>query len=403
MTMEGARPGMAVSEIQAKTLTRRQKRPDSWFVASIGMNLYRGCRHDCVYCDGRAERYYVAGEFGRDVAVKVNAPQLLRRELDPARRRKRLPGGYLLLGGGVGDSYQPLEERYALSRQALEILAEYRQPVEVLTKSTLVLRDLDLLVRIHRQRRALVCFSLSSTDEAASRTFEPGVPSPRARLEAMAAVHAAGVPCGLFLMPIIPGITDSARLLERTLQQAKAAGARFVVFGGMTLREGRQKEHFLSVLGDCRPDLVEAYRRLYPPDPLPNASAGPPSSSSAGPSGQPHGPYAGELNRRCGVLARRVGLPPRIPPALWTDLLDRRERVALILEHLDYLLRLPAPGSGQTVYGRAARVWWSTDPAGTAPGEEPPPGVAPEAFDVIREIRASGGCALYDRLLGTGP
>jgi len=377
-----------VTEIEAKSLIRRQKRPDSWFLASIGMNLYRGCGHDCVYCDGRAERYYVDGEFGRDVAVKVNAPELLRRELDPRRRRKRLPGGYVLLGGGVGDSYQPAEQRYCLSRQALQILAEFRHPVEILTKSTLVLRDLDLLARINRQRRALVCFSLSSIDEATSRTFEPGVPSPQARLEALAACRAAGISGGLFLMPVIPGLTDSARLIEQTMRQAQAAGAQFVVFGGMTLKEGRQKEHFLSVLARCRPQLVERYRALYRDDRW----------------GQARGSYYGELNRRCGVLARKAGLPPRLPPALWADLLDEHDRVSVMLEHLDYLLRLSAPDAGPTIYARAARSWseWQAPPPSLFAPQELPPGIGPEAGEVIREILRTGTCALYERLMRAG-
>jgi len=135
------------------------------------MNLYRGCQHNCAYCDGRAEGYYVEGEFGRDVGVKINAPEILKRELDPSRRRKPLKGGYFFLGGGVGDSYQPVEEKYRLSRQALEILAGFDYPVQVLTKSTLVRRDLDLLQQINRQRRALVCFSISSANEQISRIF----------------------------------------------------------------------------------------------------------------------------------------------------------------------------------------------------------------------------------------
>lgn len=117
-----------VREIEAKSILRRQKRIDSWFVAPYGMNLYRGCTHGCVYCDGRSERYYVDGEFGRDVTVKINAVELLRRELDPARRRKALARGYVFLGGGVGDSYQSAEETYRLARGALEIMLERGRP-----------------------------------------------------------------------------------------------------------------------------------------------------------------------------------------------------------------------------------------------------------------------------------
>ncbi len=145
-------PRVTLREIPARSLLRKQKRVDSWFLSRCGMNLYRGCGHDCAYCDGRAEKYAVEGEFGAEVEVKVNAVELLRRELGPAaRRRESAPSGFVLLGGGVGDSYQPAEERYGLARRALELLLELGRPVHVLTKSALVERDLDLLARIHER------------------------------------------------------------------------------------------------------------------------------------------------------------------------------------------------------------------------------------------------------------
>jgi len=121
---------MRIREIEAKSILLKRKHIDSWFVSRYGMNLYRGYQHNCAYCDGRAEGYYVEGEFGRDVGVKINAPEILR-------------------------------------------------------------RDLDLLQQINRQRRALVCFSISSVDERISRIFEPGVPAPRERLETLRLVPPA--------------------------------------------------------------------------------------------------------------------------------------------------------------------------------------------------------------------
>ena len=171
----------------AKSLLRRQKRVDSWFLSRCGMNLYRGCGHDCAYCDGRAENYAVEGEFGAEVEVKVNAVELLRRELAPApRRRGSAPSGFVLLGGGVGDSYQPAEERYGLARRALELLLELGRPVHVLTKSALVERDLDLLARIHERSRAIVSMSFprGRADQRPLRTrraspcHTPGGPVP---------------------------------------------------------------------------------------------------------------------------------------------------------------------------------------------------------------------------------
>ncbi len=124
---------MVIREIEAKSILRKHKRIDSWFVSQYGMNLYRGCSHNCVYCDGRSEGYYVEGELGEDITVKVNAVDILGRELNPKRKRIPLKRSYIMLGGGVGDSYQPIEKKYQLSRGALQLIDEYNFPVHVLT------------------------------------------------------------------------------------------------------------------------------------------------------------------------------------------------------------------------------------------------------------------------------
>jgi len=133
------------------------------------MNLYRGCSHNCTYCVGRAEGYYVEGEFGSDVSVKINALEVLHRELDPKRKRTPLKPGYMLVGGGVGDSYQPIEEKYALTRKTLSLLYEKKLPIHILTKSTLVKRDIDIIEKINETNKAIVSFSFSSTDEKISK------------------------------------------------------------------------------------------------------------------------------------------------------------------------------------------------------------------------------------------
>lgn len=101
---------MPVKEIEAKSILRTHKKIDSWFISHYGMNFYRGCAHNCVYCDGRSEGYYVDGEFGEDVTVKVNAVDVLRRELNPRRKLPPFKRSYMMVGGGVGDSYQPIEK-----------------------------------------------------------------------------------------------------------------------------------------------------------------------------------------------------------------------------------------------------------------------------------------------------
>ena len=175
---------MRVKEVKAKSILRKGKKVDSWFLINYGMNLYRGCAHNCVYCDGRSEGYYVDGEFGSDVTVKINAIDVLKKELAP--KRKTLKHYVVGMVGGVGDSYQKIEEKYKLTRQALELFYEKRFPVHILTKSTLVERDIDIIKKINEQSRAIVSFSFSSVNDEISSIFEPGVPAPSARLKTLA-------------------------------------------------------------------------------------------------------------------------------------------------------------------------------------------------------------------------
>ncbi|GAI64688.1 unnamed protein product [marine sediment metagenome] len=176
---------MTVREIEAKSVLRKYKKIDSWFLSRYGMNLYRGCTHNCIYCDGRAEGYYVDGEFGEDVTVKVNAIEILRREFDPKRKRTPFKQGFVMIGGGVGDSYQPIEKTYQLSRKVLELMGEYNFPIHILTKSTLIKRDIDILKKINRKSKTIVSLSFSSVDDKISAIFEPGVPLPSERLKTL--------------------------------------------------------------------------------------------------------------------------------------------------------------------------------------------------------------------------
>lgn len=189
---------MAIREIEAKSILRKYKKIDFWFISRYGMNLYRGCTHNCIYCDDRAEGYYVDGEFGEDVTVKVNAIEILRRELDSKRKRNPFKRSFIMIGGGVGDSYQPIEEKYQLSRRALELVDEYNFPVYVLTKSTLVKRDIDILKKINRKSRAIVSFSFSSVNDEISAIFEPGVPSPSERLKILTFFKTKELPAECF-------------------------------------------------------------------------------------------------------------------------------------------------------------------------------------------------------------
>ena len=192
---------MKIKEIKAKSILRKHNKIDSWFISRYGMNLYRGCAHNCIYCDGRSEKYNVVNEFGSEVQVKINAIEILQRELDNKKKRVALKKGYIMVGGGVGDSYQPVEKKYELTRKTLELLYEKNFPVHILTKSTLVERDIDILKKINKKTRAIVSFSFSSADEKICSIFEPGVPSPEKRFETIEFLKNNGINCGIFLLP----------------------------------------------------------------------------------------------------------------------------------------------------------------------------------------------------------
>lgn len=321
---------MAVSENIAKSILRKQKKIDSWFVSRYGMNLYRGCLHNCIYCDGRAEKYNVEGEFGRDISVKTNAPDLLRRELDPSRKRKPFEPGFFLIGGGVTDGYQPVEIKYRSTRTALQLLGQFNHPIHILTKSDPVADDLDIIRQINRQCRAVVSMSFSTADAKISAVLEPGVPAPARRLEVLNMFKNEGVPCGMYLLPVVPYLTDSEEMMESTIAAAKKAGVDFIIFGGLTLKEGRQKEYFLRQIKKIDTGLAVKIAALYPGSEW----------------GEAKKSYYDQIHRRFFKLAVKHNMPLRMPPGVYQNILDRKNSVIIALEHADYIRKMQGAPSG---------------------------------------------------------
>ena len=373
---------MAVGEIIAKTILRKHKRMDSWFVSRYSMNLYRGCVHNCVYCDGRADRYYVEGEFGCDVAVKANAIEVLVKELRALKRSIPPKPGYILVGGGVGDGYQPVEAQYQLTRRILQVLLELGLPAQVLTKSTMVERDLDIIKDIHSRSGAIVNFSFSSMDERISSVFEPGVPAPAKRLKAIETFKNAGIPCGIFLMPVIPFITDTPDLIEDSVKKAKDAGVDFIIFSGMTLKEGKQKDYFMKTLRVRYPELVDRYGEIY----------------TASQWGEASKDYYDRINRLFYAVAKKHKMPVRIPLRLFGDKLSENDLVTVMLEHMDHILKTEGKSSP---YGYASySISQLKGPLSAVRGElQGLKGVRPVTADIIKEILDTGTCSDYERLM----
>ena len=315
---------MHIREIEAKSILRKYKKIDSWFISRYGMNLYRGCTHNCVYCDGRSDGYYVDGEFGEDVTIKVNAVEILRRELDPKRKRTPFKRSFVMIGGGVGDSYQPIEGKYQLSRKVLELMYEYNFPVHILTKSTLIKRDIDILGKINKKNKAIVSFSFSSVNDKISAIFEPGVPPPSERLKTLTFFKNEGIACGMFLLPVIPFITDTPELMEETIRKASEVNLDFIIFGGMTLKEGKQKDYFSKTLKQHYPKLIGEYENIYQKNKW----------------GEAVGEYYNSINLTFNSIIKKYKIPPRIPLALYKNVLEENDLAVVILEHIDYLLKL---------------------------------------------------------------
>lgn len=326
---------MQVHNVEAKSLIRHYKKIDSWFISKYGMNLYRGCIHNCAYCDGRTEKYQVDGIFGEDIQVKINAIELLKKELKLQRLQKFYQNGYILIGGGVGDSYQPVEKTYKLTQKTLQFLDSRRLPVHILTKSTLVKRDIDILKSINKKTKALISFSFSSTNDKLSNIFEPGSSPPSERLKTIKELKQNGLFCGMFLLPVIPFITDSADIMKQTINDGYEAGVDFIVFGGMTLKNGRQKTCFYELLKENFPDLIPNYEMIYQKNKWGNATDA----------------YYQSINQTFNSIMKHYYLPKSIPPSLFNDIVSENDRVIIILDQLQHLLSLKGK---QAPYGFAA-------------------------------------------------
>jgi DNA repair photolyase len=303
---EGPKPApleTTVTPERTRALITRNDSPDVPFEQSI--NPYKGCEHGCVYCFARTTHAYLGLSPGLDfesrIFSKPDAPERLRKEL----RRPGYGVRVLALGANT-DAYQPVERRLALTRGILEVLAEHEHPVSIVTKSELVLRDLDLLAPLAKRRLVSVLVSVTTLEASLARRMEPRAPTPRRRLATIESLHRSGVPVGVLASPMIPGLNDSE--LEAILEACADAGARSANYILVRL-PGEVKGLFSEWLEAEYPDraarvlgLVRQTRggRLY--------------DHRYGARMRGVGPYAELLERRFTVACARLGLAHRPAP-----------------------------------------------------------------------------------------
>lgn len=222
-----------------------------------GMNIYRGCTHGCIYCDSRSKCYGFTHEF-EDIEVKINAPQLLEKALK-SKRKKCMIGT-----GAMCDPYLHIEENLKLTRKCLELIDQYEYGVAVQTKSTRVLRDMDLLKSINDKTKAVVQMTMTTYDETLCKILEPNVSTTKERFETLLQFKEAGIPTVVWLTPILPFINDTEENIRGILEYCVEAGVKGIIcFGmGVTLRDG-DREYFYKALDKHFPGIKNKYIRTY--------------------------------------------------------------------------------------------------------------------------------------------
>jgi len=224
---------------QYKGIINKLKLIDSWFWCRYTINPYNGCEHDCVYCDGRSQKYKMQADFEQTIFVKEDAAAML----DARLRRSRVTLPDVVTMGGVCDSYQPAEKEFHVTRNILEVLLKNGFPLFLLTKSDLILRDMDIIAAINQKTWASIAFTITTVDPDIARVLEPGASPPSQRLLAMKEFkdEHPEIQAGIAYMPIVPFIEDSDESIDHVLGGVKDAGGDFVLFApGMSLREGQQ-------------------------------------------------------------------------------------------------------------------------------------------------------------------
>jgi DNA repair photolyase len=287
----------------SRTILAENDSPDIGFRFSL--NPYRGCEHGCVYCYARPSHEYLgfsAGlDFERRIMVKDDAPALLRTTLASPRWEPQV----VMLSGNT-DCYQPVERRLRLTRQCLEVFAEFRNPVSAITKSALIARDADLFADLARHGATHVMFSITSLDPELARRMEPRAARPERRLDAMATLARAGVPVGVMIGPVIPGLNDAE--IPRILDAAARAGAQSGSW--VLLRLAKPLDAlFEQWLADHYPERRERVLAR-----IRDTRGGKMNDSRFGIRQRGRGEYAEQIAALFAVAARKHGLDRRLPP-----------------------------------------------------------------------------------------
>jgi DNA repair photolyase len=269
-----------LKELNVKSLLNKNKKRDDWFLGKYTLNPYAGCSIACIYCYTQGSKY--GGDYGSDVVAKSNAVPILKKQMKNAIKRDERD---IIILGSASDPYPRVEKELKLTREILLLTKRFKFPLHILTKSDMILRDMDILSQINEgailptelrgkiDSGIIVSFSFSTINSELGKIVEPGAASPTDRLETMKKFSDAGFNTGIINMPVLPFITDSRKNLEEMVLKAKNYGARYLLFSGLTLYgDGPNDCRILynKFLNKHYPELVLKYEKLFGGSPYPS-------------------------------------------------------------------------------------------------------------------------------------
>lgn len=301
---------------EVKKILRKGSHLDTYFVSKYSFSPYMACQHGCKYCDGRAERYYVEGDFEKDIVVRRNTPQQL--DLDLAKERD---WGVILIGSGISDAYQPCELEEKLMKDSLKVLIKYKYPLFIITKSANIIRDIELLDKLNKVAGVTVCSSLTFPDDKHRKVIEPNASSIEERVESLKELKSRGISIGITAMPILPKLVDNQEDLERLFDLYESLKPSFILPGGLTLRPGRNKTIFMTMLNNKYPQYVDYYEKMYSRDFT---------------SGSPLKEYSKPFYKRIDEQMVKRGLSYSIPFEIYKERFPVYEVIYIFLKHLKF-------------------------------------------------------------------
>lgn len=247
--------------IQSLNISKCLKKSDFcgyMFLSMYSFSPYMGCTHNCFYCDGRAEKYHFEGDFAKDIKVRQNVVEVLEKELPKLREIAPIH-----LSSGISDIYQHIEKKLYLTGQCSEVLKEYNFPVSVLTKSSLVLRDIDNWCEVNKKGGFTLQVTVNTLNDRIRKDFEPGAASVEERLEIIQEFKSRGCNVGVYMQPLLPGISDDIKGMELLVNKLKDLKVDYILPWYVTLRPGIQKETYLDIIRNKYPELISLYNKLY--------------------------------------------------------------------------------------------------------------------------------------------